>query len=310
MSDADWFTAPPLRTPRLRLDALRLADAPAFLAALGSADERAEVLAHLRYPPLADLAAVRRVVAAALTDPDRVPYAQRLADGTFVGTTSFYEIAPAVRAVAIGHTWVARRWWRTFVNTESKLAMLTHAFETLGAERVVWHTDIRNVRSQEAVARLGAQREGVLRHHRIRSDGSWRDTVQLAMLAEEWPQVRARLQAGERTPPAARQDGPHAQPRSRPMTAELETVRDDARSRYEGRIDGEVVTVLAFVREGDVLALTHTGTEPAFREQGLASALTEAALDDVRRRGEKVRPSCAFAVEFLDDHPEYADLRV
>ena len=94
------------------------------------------------------------------------------------------------------------------------------------------------------------------------------------------------------------------------MTAELETVRDDARSRYEGRIDGEVVTVLAFVREGDVLALTHTGTEPVFREQGLASALTEAALDDVRRRGEKVRPSCPFAVEFLDDHPEYADLRV
>lgn len=195
MSDADWFTAPPLRTPRLRLDALRLADAPAFLAALGSADERAEVLAHLRYPPLTDLAAARRVVAAALTDPDRVPYAQRLADGTFVGTTSFYEIAPAVRAVAIGHTWVARRWWRTFVNTESKLAMLTHAFETLGAERVVWHTDIRNVRSQEAVARLGAQREGVLRHHRIRRDGSWRDTVQFSMLSAEWPDARRRLES-------------------------------------------------------------------------------------------------------------------
>ena len=95
------------------------------------------------------------------------------------------------------------------------------------------------------------------------------------------------------------------------MSTELQTVRDDARSRYEGRIDGEVVTVLAFVREGDdVLALTHTGTEPAFRRRGLASALTQAALDDVRRRGEKVRPSCPFAVEFLDDHPEYADLRV
>ena len=195
MSDADWFAVPPLRTPGLRLDALRLTDAPAFLAALGSPDERAEVLAHLRYPPLTDLPAARRVVAAALTDPDRVAYAQRLADGTFVGTTSFYEIAPAVRAVAIGHTWVARPWWRTSVNTESKLALLTRAFDALGAERVVWHTDIRNVRSQEAVARLGAQREGVLRHHRIRSDGSWRDTVQLAMLAEEWPQVRARLHA-------------------------------------------------------------------------------------------------------------------
>jgi RimJ/RimL family protein N-acetyltransferase len=134
------------------------------------------------------------VVAAAVTDPDRIAYAQRLVDGTFVGTTSFYEIAPAVRAVAIGHTWVARPWWRTFVNTESKLAMLTHAFETLGAERVVWHTDIRNVRSQQAIARLGAQQEGVLRHHRIRTDGSWRDTVQLAMLADEWPQARVRLE--------------------------------------------------------------------------------------------------------------------
>ncbi len=194
MSTPDWFAAPPLRTARLRLDALRLADAPAYLAALGSPEERMAVLNHLRLPPLIDLADARAVVAAALTEPGRVPYAQRLADGTFVGTTSFYEIAPAVRAVAIGHTWVARPWWRTFVNTESKLAMLTHAFDSLGAERVVWHTDIRNVRSQEAIARLGAQREGVLRHHRIRNDGSWRDTVQLAMLADEWPEVRARLQ--------------------------------------------------------------------------------------------------------------------
>ena len=194
MSAADWFAAPPLRTGRLRLDALRLADASDYLAALGTPEERAEVLAHLRLPGLTDLAGARAVVAAAVTDPERVAYAQRLADGTFVGTTSFYEIALAVRAVAIGHTWVARPWWRTFVNTESKLAMLTHAFEALGAERVVWHTDIRNVRSQEAIARLGAQREGVLRHHRIRSDGSWRDTVQLAMLADAWPDSRSRLE--------------------------------------------------------------------------------------------------------------------
>ena len=193
--NAGWFDAPPLRTPRLRLDALRLADAPAFLGALGSPAERDEVLAHLRYPPMTDVAAARTVVAAALTDRDRVAYAQRLTDGTFVGTTSFYEIAPAVRALAIGHTWVGRPWWRTFVNTESKLAMLTRAFDGLGAERVVWHTDIRNLRSQDAITRLGAQREGVLRHHRVRRDGSWRDTVQLAMLAEEWPAVRARLLA-------------------------------------------------------------------------------------------------------------------
>ena len=92
------------------------------------------------------------------------------------------------------------------------------------------------------------------------------------------------------------------------MSDEVRTSRDDGRSRYEGRIDGQVVTVLGFVRQGDVLLLTHTGTEPEFRGRGLASVVTAAALDDVRSRGEKVRPSCSFAVEFLDEHPEYADL--
>ncbi|GAB2597512.1 GNAT family N-acetyltransferase [Microlunatus antarcticus] len=94
------------------------------------------------------------------------------------------------------------------------------------------------------------------------------------------------------------------------MSADVQTVRADDRSRYEGRVDGELVTVLAFVRRGDVLDLTHTATEPAFRNRGLAGAVTAAALDDVRQRGEKVHPSCPFAVAFLDDHPEYADLRV
>ena len=94
------------------------------------------------------------------------------------------------------------------------------------------------------------------------------------------------------------------------MDPDLQTLRDDARSRYEGSLDGEVVTVLAFVRRGDVLDLTHTATEPAYRHRGLAGAVTRAALEDVRRRGEKVHPSCPFAVSFLDDHPEFADLRV
>jgi RimJ/RimL family protein N-acetyltransferase len=97
--------------------------------------------------------------------------------------------------LAIGHTWVARPHWRTRVNTASKLIMMGHAFDDLGAERVVWHTDIRNTRSQDAIARLGAVREGVLRHHRIRRDGSWRDTVQFSMLSAEWPEARRRLTA-------------------------------------------------------------------------------------------------------------------
>jgi predicted GNAT family acetyltransferase len=94
------------------------------------------------------------------------------------------------------------------------------------------------------------------------------------------------------------------------MSTDIQTTRDDERSRYEGRVDGEVVSVLAYVRHGDVLDLTHTATEPEHRNQGLASAVTRAALEDVRQRGEKVRPSCPFAVAFLDEHPEYADLRV
>jgi RimJ/RimL family protein N-acetyltransferase len=107
--------------------------------------------------------------------------------GEVLGTTSFYEVDPARRSLAIGHTFLGRAAWRTGVNTEAKLLLLTRAFETLGAERVVWHTDIRNARSQAAIERLGATREAVLRHHRIRPDGSWRDTVQYAMLAEDWP---------------------------------------------------------------------------------------------------------------------------
>lgn len=93
------------------------------------------------------------------------------------------------------------------------------------------------------------------------------------------------------------------------MSDDVQTIRDDERSRYEGRIDGQVVSVLDFVRQDDVLVLTHTGTDPDFRGRGLASTVTGAALDDVRSRGEKVRPSCPFAVDFLDAHPEYADLR-
>ena len=99
------------------------------------------------------------------------------------------------RALGIGHTWLGQRWWRTGHNTEAKLLLLSHAFETLGAVRVVWHTDIRNTRSQAAIERLGAVREGVLRKHRRRCDGSWRDTVQYAMVDDDWPAARTALAA-------------------------------------------------------------------------------------------------------------------
>ena len=193
---ASWWTPVELSGPTLTLSPMRLRDAPDYLQALGSAEESAEVVQHLTFRPPADLTEARLIISAAVGDATRMPYVQRITEtGELVGTTSFYEIDPVLRSIAIGHTWVARRFWRTGVNTESKLIMMSRAFEGLEAERLVWHTDIRNIRSQAAIERLGAQREGVLRHHRIRPDGSWRDTVQYAMLREEWLEAKERLLA-------------------------------------------------------------------------------------------------------------------
>lgn len=193
-SEAAWHEPLQLQGFGLTLTALQVGDATDFLAALGSPEERAEVVAHLTFAPPSDLAAATTIIETAVHDHQRIAYAQRLdATGELVGSTSYYDIDPTLRTLAIGHTWVARRHWRTFVNTASKLIMMGHAFDDLGAERVVWHTDIRNTRSQAAIARLGATREGVLRHHRIRRDGSWRDTVQFSMLGAEWPAARRRL---------------------------------------------------------------------------------------------------------------------
>ncbi len=91
---------------------------------------------------------------------ERFPYAQtrRRTPARSSGTTSYYDVDPAARALAIGHTWLGTTWWRTGHNTESKLLLLSHAFDTLGAVRVVWHTDILNTRSQAAIERLGATR--------------------------------------------------------------------------------------------------------------------------------------------------------
>ena len=120
--------------------------------------------------------------------------------GRVIGMTSYHDVDPARRSLGIGHTLVGRPWWRTGVNTEAKLLLLEHAFEGLGAEKVFWHTDIRNWRSQQAIARLGASRDGMIRRQRLRPDGSWRDTVLYAMTVEEWPaaavRLRERLAAG------------------------------------------------------------------------------------------------------------------
>jgi RimJ/RimL family protein N-acetyltransferase/nitroimidazol reductase NimA-like FMN-containing flavoprotein (pyridoxamine 5'-phosphate oxidase superfamily) len=125
---------------------------------------------------------------------DRVTWAQRdPADGKVIGMTSYHDIDVDRRSLGIGHTVLGRQWWRTGVNTESKLLLLERAFDVLGAERVFWYTDIRNERSQRAIARLGASRDGLIRRHRLRPDGTWRDSVMFAMTADEWPAKAARL---------------------------------------------------------------------------------------------------------------------
>jgi len=111
------------------------------------------------------------------------------------GLTTYYEIDPVYHSVAIGATWLGRRFWRTAVNTEAKLLLMRRAFDVLGCARVVWHVDILNERSQAAVERIGGVREGVLRKHMIRRDGSWRDTVVFSMTDDEWLAARDALES-------------------------------------------------------------------------------------------------------------------
>lgn len=124
-------------------------------------------------------------------------------DGTVVGATRFGNWAPAHRRVEIGWTWVARPWQRTAVNTEAKWLMLRHAFEVLGCQRVELKTDLLNQRSQQAMLRLGATREGVLRRHMVTESGRVRDTVYFSVIAEEWPDVGAGLLGRLRNPAGA-----------------------------------------------------------------------------------------------------------
>ncbi len=121
------------------------------------------------------------------------------AEGRAIGCTRYMEIRPAHRGLEIGGTWYGRAYQRTAVNTESKYLLLQHAFETLKCIRVQLKTDILNVRSQRAIERLGAIREGVFRHHLIRPDGSIRDSVYYSIVDTEWPFVKARLEEMLRT---------------------------------------------------------------------------------------------------------------
>lgn len=124
-----------------------------------------------------------------------VPFAiVQQSTGDIIGTTRYHDILAPVARLEIGYTWYAKRWQRTHVNTTCKLLLLQHAFQHLGAGVVGWRTDNFNYASQRAIERLGARKDGVLRHHALRRDGTVRDTVMYSLTAGEWPEIEKHLQ--------------------------------------------------------------------------------------------------------------------
>jgi RimJ/RimL family protein N-acetyltransferase len=137
---------------------------------------------------------VEEYIRTAIDTDNRVAFAVIDAfTGAVIGTTSYHDIVPAVDRVEIGWTWYARSRQRSHVNTSCKLLLLSHAFDTLGCAVVGLRTDNFNYASQAAIERLGAKKDGVLRHHHPRRDGTVRDTVMYSILRGEWPEIKSHL---------------------------------------------------------------------------------------------------------------------
>jgi uncharacterized protein len=190
-----WLAAPTLTGRHVKLELLDLSHVDGLRAGL----DDPEVWQHLTTPRPGSVEEYWEFCRRLIDDwaaGTRVPFVQRdAATGEVIGTTSYLNPDPVNRTVEIGSTLLGRRWWRTAMNTEAKLLLMTRAFEDLGAVRVQWQTDNRNERSQRAIERLGAVREGVLRADKLRGDGTWRDSVIYGMTAPEWPAARLRLLA-------------------------------------------------------------------------------------------------------------------
>jgi RimJ/RimL family protein N-acetyltransferase/nitroimidazol reductase NimA-like FMN-containing flavoprotein (pyridoxamine 5'-phosphate oxidase superfamily) len=192
-SRSPWLTAAPMRGEHVILEPMDMSHVDGLYAATWDADVWRFVTTRQPAGP-GEMADVVSTALRAHAFGTRVPWVQRSAlTGEVVGTTSYHLPDPELRTVEIGHTMLGRPWWRTGINTEAKLLLLARAFEELGAERVTWQTDRHNERSQRAIARLGATREGVLRRNRRRADGSWRDSVLYSMTAQEWPDAQVTL---------------------------------------------------------------------------------------------------------------------
>jgi RimJ/RimL family protein N-acetyltransferase len=177
----------------MRLEPLTLDHAPDLAAAAG--DGRLWELGFTSVPAPGGETAYIQIALDGLRDGHMLAWAVRdLTTGDIVGSTRYHDIMAAIDRVEIGYTWYAKRCQRSHVNTSCKLVLLRHGFDTLGCKVVGLRTDILNLASQRAIEKLGASRDGVIRHHGARRDGSVRDTVIYSILLDEWPAVREGLE--------------------------------------------------------------------------------------------------------------------
>ncbi len=180
----------------IRLEPLHESHASSLFNYMGNDPE---VWRWLLHPIPADVMEMRDIVSSYVAGRAtgwREPFAViDLASGDAIGTTSYMDIDLANRNLEIGSTFYSSKFWRSAVNTEAKLLLLTEAFEVREMIRVSLKTDHLNTRSQAAILRIGATHEGTLRHHRIRPDGTLRDSVCYSILAHEWPEAKAKLQS-------------------------------------------------------------------------------------------------------------------
>jgi N-acetyltransferase len=184
-----FVTAVTLRHGGVRLKPLTLAHEPGLRQAALDGE-----LWKLRITSVPEPENTRAYIETALNTADRFAFAVLDdASGQVLGTSSYHDILPAVRRLEIGYTWYAKSVQRSHVNTTAKLLLMTHAFETLACNVVGWRTDNFNFASQKAIERLGAQKDGIIRGHALRRDGTIRDTVMYSMRAGEWPEAKAQL---------------------------------------------------------------------------------------------------------------------
>jgi len=182
-----------LQGPRILLRPLQYTDVDALLRAAADGE-----LWNLTVTVVPSASTIDSYLKKALDGRDAgtvMPFVIVLKDsGEVIGSTRFWKIDPLNRKLEIGSSWISARWQKSFVNTEAKYLMLRHAFEELDCVRVQFTTDENNQKSRNAILRLGAQQEGIVRHERIMPDGRKRNSVRFSIIDDEWPQVRQALE--------------------------------------------------------------------------------------------------------------------